>query len=432
MEILVIVLLTILNGVFSMAEIAVVSSRKARLQQWADEGRQGARAALELANAPNRFLSTVQVGITLIGILTGAFGGATIAEGLAEQFRQVPALVPYSDALSFGIVVSIVTYLSLVIGELVPKRLGLHNPEGVALLIAPPMRWLSLIAAPLIRLLGFSTDLILRVLRLKPSTEPPVTEEEIHLLLETGAGAGIFNAVEQAMIAGVFSLDDLRADALMTPRTEIVALDVDDPVDDVRRKIIEHNHSRFPVYKETQDNILGIVHTKDLLKHSLSGQPFDLKSVLRKPLFVPESTPVSKILERFKATGIHEALVIDEYGGAHGLLTLTDILKALVGTLDASEPQVVQREDGSWLVDGLLPIQEFKSRFAVKELLDENEANYQTLAGFVMLHQGRIPAVGDHFEWSGLYFAVVDMDDRRIDKILVKRVELPPDDGAAS
>jgi putative hemolysin len=419
MELLIVFLLIVLNGVFAMSEMAVVSARKARLQQQAEAGSAGAKVALELVASPNRFLSTVQIGITLIGIMSGAFGEATIAQGLKDWIDEVPALAPYRDAIAFVVVVGSLTFLSLVVGELVPKRLALQDAERIAALISRPMNFLSKLTAPVVYVLGRATDLLLRLLRIQASDEPTVTEEEIHILMASGTDAGIFDEAEQAMVAGVFRLDDLRIDAIMTPRTEIIAFEVDDPADEVRHKIAESGFSRYLVYQESVDNALGIVKVSDLLRRSLTDQPFDLRVSLSQPLFVPESTPASKVLQLFKQKGIHTALVIDEYGGTQGLVTMTDVLEAVVGDFDT--PSAVQREDGAWLLDGMMPIDEFKVLFDLKELPYE-ETHYQTLAGFVMAHEGKIPAAGDHFEWNKLYFEVVDMDAKRIDKMLVKEL----------
>ncbi len=427
-QIMLIILLTIANGIFSMSEIAIISARKARLQQWVNEGNAKAQVALELADSPNRLLSTVQIGITLIGILAGVLGGATIAEELSARLIFIPLLAPYSEAIALGIVVLGITYLTLVIGELVPKRIALHNPERIACTMAAPMRMLSRIASPAVHLLSISTDTVLRILGIRPVSEPPVTEEEINILIEQGMKAGTFEEAERDMVEHVFRLGDLRAGALMTPRTEIVWLDIDDPPEETRRKIADSGHSRFPVGQGSLDNILGIVQIKDMLGRNMAGKSPDLKASLRRPLFVPESTHALKVLELFKQSGIHVSLVVDEYGSVQGLVTLKDILEEIVGDIpsveDLEEPLAVQREDGSWLLDGMLLVDDFKEIFSIKEL--PGEGIYQTLGGFVLMHMGRIPAVGNHFEWSGLRFEVVDMDKNRIDKVLVMPARKAP------
>ncbi len=427
-EIIFIILLIIANGVFAMSEIAIVSARKARLQQWVNEGNVKARVALELASSPNRLLSTVQIGITLIGILAGVFGGATIAEKLAVRLGSIPLLAPYSGAIALGIVVLGITYLTLVIGELVPKRLALHNAERIACTVAAPMRVLSRIASPAVHLLSISTDTVLRILGIRPVAEPPVTEEEINILIEQGMKAGAFEEAEKDMVEHVFRLGDLRAGALMTPRTEIFWIDIDDSPEEIRKKIVESDHSRFPVCQGSLDNVLGIVQVKDLLSRNMAGKLTDLKSSLRRPLFVPESTHALKVLELFKQSGIHISLVTDEYGSIQGLVTLNDILEEIVGEIpsieERAEPLAVQREDGSWLLDGMLPAADLKEIFQIKKL--PGEGIYQTLGGFVLMQMGRIPSVGNHFEWGGLRFEVVDMDKNRVDKVLVMPVRKAP------
>lgn len=422
LEILVILLLIILNGVFAMSEMAIVSARKVRLQQWANEGNAKARIALELANAPNHLLSTVQVGITLIGILAGAFGGATIAEKLAALLRQVSVPVSYSEAVSLVIVVLSITYLSLIIGELVPKRVALNNPERIATTIAAPMRTLSVIAAPVVHLLSTSTDVVLRVLGIRPSSEPQVTEEEIKVLIEQGTEAGTFEEAEQDMVQRVFRLGDRRVSGLMTPRLEIVWLDLDDSLEENQHKMTNSVHARFPVCQGGLENVLGTVQVIDLLAPSLAGQPIDLTASLNPPLFVPESMLALKVLELFKQSGTHTALVVDEYGVIQGLVTLNDVLEAIVGDIpsveELADPQVVQREDGSWLVDGMMPVEDFFELFEI-EASPEEQNNYQTLGGFVITHLGRIPVAADHFEWGRLRFEVMDMDGNRVDKVLV-------------
>lgn len=428
-EILFIVLLILLNGLFALSEMAVVSSRKARLQQRANEGDDNARAALELANNPNDLLSTVQVGITLIGILAGAFGGATIAEELALTLHQLPFLAHYADAIALGIVVLVITFFSLIIGELVPKRVALNHPERIAAFVAKPMRMLAILSTPMVRLLGFATDFVLGILRMRVSTEPPVTEEEIKVLMEQGTRAGMFEEAEQDMVERVFSLGERRINTIMTPRTQIAWLDFDDPLEETLLKMTESAHSRFPVKQGTLDNFLGIVHVKDLMLGALAGKPMDLKSALHHPLFVPESMHVLKVLELFKKTGTHIGMVVNEYGDIQGLITLNDVLEAIVGGMpslaESEEPLAVQRSDGSWLMDGMIPVDEFREFMDIADKLPGEESrHYHTLGGFVMSYLGRVPASADRFEWGGLEFEVMDMDGNRVDKILVTPAEL--------
>ncbi|MEH1794562.1 hemolysin family protein [Nostoc sp.] len=422
-EILIILVLIIANGVFSMSEMAIVSARKVRLQQLANQGDAKARVALKLAESPNHFLSTVQVGISLIGILTGAFGGATIASRLAVYVKLVPLLAPYSEPLSFGIVVLLITYFSLIVGELVPKRLALNNPERIASIVAIPMQALAAIASPVVFLLSASTDLILRVLGITASTEPQVTEEEIKILIEQGTEAGTFEEAEQDMVERVFRLGDRPVSYLMTPRPDIVWLDLDDSPEENRQKMVDSAYSRYPVCQAGLDNVLGVIPVTDLLARSFRGEPLDLTVGLRQPVFVPESTRGLKVLELFKQTITHMALVVDEYGVIQGLVTLNDIMSEIVGDVPSTDgqdqPQAVQREDGSWLLDGMLPVEEFLELFGMEQWESEERGSYQTLGGFVITHLGRIPAAADHFEWQSMRIEVMDMDGNRVDKVLV-------------
>ena len=406
-----------------MSELAIVSARKVRLQQLANQGDIKARIALELANAPNQFLASVQIGITLLAILSGAFAESTIARRLIPLLNLVPWLAPYSDALSSVIAILIITYLTLIIGELVPKRLALNYPERIASVVAIPMRMLANIASPVVYLLSASTDLVVRMMGIKPSTEPQVTEEEIRVLIEQGTEAGTFEEAEQDMVERVFRLGDRPVNALMTPRPDIVWLDLEDTAEENRKKMLDSCHSRFPVCQGGLDNVLGIMHVTDLLARSLSGQQLDLTVSLRQPVFVPESTRGLKILEVFKQTGIHLALVVDEYGVIQGLVTLNDIMVEIVGDVPSAgeleEPQAVQREDGSWLLDGMLPVDEFFEIFEIDEIPTDHRGSYQTLGGFVITHLGKIPSAADNFDWEHLRFEVMDMDGNRVDKVLV-------------
>ncbi len=423
-ELVIVILLIIANGVFALSETAFVSARKVRLQQWANEGNVKAAAALELVNSPNRLLSTVQLGITLIGILAGAFGGASIAEAVAVYIGAISWLAPYSAAIALALVVLCITYLSLVIGELVPKRIALNNPERIAMFMVTPMRVLSTIASPFIHLLSISTEGILRLIGLRPSTEPPITEEEINVLLEEGTQIGTFEAAEQDMIERIFRLGDRRVSILMTHRPDIAWLDANDTPQEINQAIRESSFSRFPVCDGSLDNVLGMVHVKDLFQQCMTGQPLDLKAVLQEPVYVLESTSTLKVLELFKQTGTQAALVIQEYGDIEGLITLNDILEAIVGDISSREdidhPQVVEREDGSWLLDGMLPIEELKDILHIRKLPEEASGDYNTVAGFVLLNLGHVPKTGEQFEWDRFRFEVMDMDGRRIDKVLVQ------------
>lgn len=431
-EILLIFLLLLVNGVFAMSEIAVISSRKVRLQQKADDGDSNAKSALDLSNSPNRFLATVQIGITLVGVLAGALGGATLAEKLAAWLARFENIQEYSEGIALAVVVLLTTYFSLVIGELIPKRLGLLNPERVAMAVAKPMRFLSRLAAPVVKVLSVSTDLGLRLLGASPSKEPLVTEEEIRVLMEQGTQVGIFEEAEQDMVEGVFRLGARPIDSIMTPRTEIEWLDLDETNQEILAEIQKSNHSRFPVAQDNLDNVLGVLAAKDFLSKLLNGETFKIPDLLNPPLFVPDSMSTLNVLERVKDAGAHEALVLDEYGGLLGMVTLYDILKAIVGDIPGSgddfEPQAVRREDGSWLLDGLLSIDDVKEALGVDSLPDENRVGFQTLGGFIMSQFGHIPVSGQHFEWGTMRFEVLDMDGRRVDKVLVSIIPPSPED----
>jgi magnesium and cobalt exporter, CNNM family len=426
LETLVIFLLIAANGLLAMSEIAIVAARKARLQQSANSGDAGARTALELSAHPNRFLATVQIGITLVGILAGAFGGATLAHDIERLAAAVPTLAPYAGIIGVGVVVVGVTFFSLVLGELVPKRIALVHAERIASIVAAPMRLLSSLAYPLVRLLGVSTDTVLRIFRVKPSLEPHVTPEEIKILVEQGTALGVFEESEQDMIEGVLRLDERNIGAFMTPRTQMVWIDVGDSPETLRAKIANSRHSRFPVILGSFDNVLGFVSAKDVLNQSLSSQPINIRQALGPPLFVPETASALKVLDLFKREGAHFALVTDEYGGIQGMVTDWDILEAIVGELpsrgEPHEPEVTVRDDGSWLVDGLLNIDRLEEILEMDTTPEEESGRYHTVSGFVMTRLGGIPAVGQHFEWKGFRFEVMDMDGRRVDKVLISRV----------
>lgn len=419
---IVIAILIVVNGILAMAETALLSARKARLQNEKNKGNESAGIALKLTENPNQFLSVIQIGITSIDLFIGALTGATLGVWIDGQLEQFPALQNYSELIGLLVGVLPVTYLSLVLGELVPKRLALRDPEGVSSFVARPMMLFSRIFSPFVRFLSFSTESMLRLLGVKVSEEPPVTEEEIQLLIDQGTEAGVFEEAEHDMVEGVFSLGDQRVYSLMTPRTDVVYLDINDSVEEIRQKIGESDYSRFPVRQGTLDTILGIVKARDLLVKSLSGEEIRLKDTLKPAFFIPETMFASRALEVFKEKGTQILLVIDEFGGLQGLITINDILEEIVGQMEHEEPQATQRQDGSWLLDGMLEVDEFKDIFKVQALPHEDE--YETLSGFVMVSLGRVPQAADHFEWHGLRFEVIDMDGRRVDKVLV--TTLPP------
>ncbi len=416
-EIALILILILINAVLSMSEAALVASRKARLQQQASEGNKSSALALKLIEDPNIFLSAIQIGITLIGVLNGAVGGATISEWLAVALQDVPYLGEFSEEVALGLVVVVITILTIWLGELVPKRLGLTSPEKIAQTVAGPTLFLSKVFSPLIKLMSGATNFALRAIGVNPSSEPPVTEEEIHLLISQGKQAGVFQEAEQEMVEGVFSLGDSRVYSLMTPRTEVVWLDISDTIEEIRAKIADCPYSRFPVRQDSLETILGIVKSRDLLIASLSGKEFDLKSLLKPAFFIPETMFASRALELFKEKNTELLLVVDEFGGLQGLLTINDILEEIVGAMEFEEPQATQRQDGSWLLDGMLEVDEFKELFNFKVLPHEDE--YETLSGFTMTQLGRVPQPADNFEWNGYRFEVMDMDGRRVDKLLV-------------
>lgn len=421
-DLLIIALLLFLNGILAMSETALLSVRKARLQHRVNEGDPRAQTALQLIEHPNRFLSTIQIGITLINVLFGAIGGAAVATFLGGLISKVSVLEPYSEAISLFFVVIVITYFSIVFGELVPKRIAIQNAERVASVVAGPMLLISKIVSPFVHVLSGSTDLLLRLLGVKQSTEPLVTEEELLVQLAQGTQAGVFEESEQDMVEGVFSLSDQRVNALMTPRNEIIWLDVNDTAAEIRRKVEESPFSRFPVGDDSLDNLVGIVKAKDLLLADLKNGK-QLKEIARPPLYVPETAFGSRALEILKEAKREMVLVVDEFGVVQGLLTLADILEEIVGAFEG-EPQATQRQDGSWLLDGMLQNDEFKEIFNLRRLPDEEE--YETLGGFVMLHMGRIPQAADLFEWNSLRFEVMDMDGKRVDKILVSTIPAKP------
>jgi putative hemolysin len=427
-EILILILLILINGLFSLSEMAVVSARKVRLQQRAEEGNKAARTALNLAAQPTRFLSTVQIGITLIGILSGAFGGATIAETLEAAFAQNPALAPYSGALAVGIVVTVITYFSLVIGELVPKRLALNNAERIATIIAPIMQFVSTIARPFVSLLSVSTELVVRLLGIKPASEPTITEEEVKILIEQGRESGVFEDVEQEIVERVFRLSDRTVNSLMTHRSEMVWLDVEDPLEVNIQKILSSGHTNFVVCKGDFDHVIGILRAKDLLREYAAGRPVSIPGSLPMPPFVPEGVNALEVVARLRHDKSPVALVVDEYGTIDGMVTLTDVLEAIVGDIpaldDKGEPAARQREDGSWLLDGMMSVDELQMLLDLDELPEE-AADYDTVGGLFMAQLGRVPATGDTFEWNDLRFEVVDMDGHRVDKVLVSPTKPP-------
>jgi putative hemolysin len=416
-ELIIILAIILVHAVFVLSEMSVASARKARLQQRINNGDRRANTVLQLIESPNLFLSTVQIGITLVAVLVGAVAGARLIAPMHGLLTTIPALSQYADSLSLPLVVIGITFVSIVLGELVPKRIALHNPEQIAGLLAGPMAFVSMVFKPFVWVLGKITDFILKLLGIQPGTEPPVTEEEIQLLIDQGTQAGVFEEAEHDMVEGVFSLADQRVYSLMIPRPDIVWLDISDSIEEIRQKLEQSNFSRFPVRQGSLDAIVGIVKARDLLVQSLNNEPIILKNLLKPAFFVPETMFASRALEVLKEKGTDMLLVIDEFGALQGLLTINDILEEIVGEMEIEEPQATQRQDGSWLLDGMLEVDEFKEIFHLPVLPHEDE--YETLSGFVMVSLGRVPQPTDRFEWHGLNFEVMDMDGRRVDKVLV-------------
>ena len=423
LEITIIFLLLIANGVFAMAEIAVVSSKKARLRRLADQGNGKARIALELAESPNRFLSTVQIGITLVGIFAGAFGGATLAAKLAGPIAQISLLEPYADKIAFGIVVAVITYFSLVMGELVPKRFGLSNPEGIAMMVARPMNWLSKFAGPVVSFLSVSTEGLLRLLGFKPEKEVAVSEEEVRVMMQEGVRAGSFNKVESQIVHSALELDQLPVREIMTPRPKVIWLNQDDPHDLIWHKIVVSNHSHFPVYQGNRDHIVGTVSVKAIYANLAAGVNVKLKDLMIPPLIVPESQMVLQLVETFKQSGKHIALVTDEFGSIVGLVTLNDVMEAVVGEFPSqgqrAKPEAKKREDGSWLIDAMIDLPAVERALPGFKFGGDAYNEYQTLAGFMVKTLGHVPKEGETFETQGYVFEVLDMDRHRVDKVLV-------------
>ncbi len=424
-ELFIIFLLLLANGVFAMAEIAVVSARKTRLRMLAEGGSLPARAALALAEQPDRFLSAVQIGITMVGVLSAAFAGTTLTTKLAGVIGSVPALAPYADRLAFFLVVALLTFFSLIIGELVPKRIALGDPEGRAMLVARPMTGLTRVAAPFVWLLTITTSLVLRILGLRRTVEAPPSEEEIAHLIEQGTTAGVFHRAERAMVEGVLRLDERPVTTIMTRRTRIVWLNVADADEVNWRKIVASGHSHFPVYEGTRDNVIGMVAVKALWANSAIGLPNNIRHHLTAPLLVPATITAVQLLESFKKSGKHLALVTDEFGSIQGLVTLIDVMEAIVGDLpepgDRHAPDAVQRDDGSWLVDGIMSIPELHRRFGLAALPGEEDGDFETLGGFVTDRLAHIPKAGESFLCQGWKFEVADMDRHRVDKVLLTR-----------
>jgi len=429
MEILLILCLILANGFFSLAEMAIVASRKARLRHEAEQGRKSYALALATAENPSRFLSTIQVVITLIGTLTGAIGGATVAKSLENVLLELKALKGIAEPLSLGIVVVLTTFVSVVLGELVPKTLALSRPERIASLVIRPLRGFALVFSPLARFLSAVTDLVVGLFGIHAEPEPSVTEDEVKVLIAQGTEAGVFEDREREMVEGVLALDDRRVTSLMTPRTEIQWIDLKDGIESARAKVLENSrYAYLPVVEGRPDEVIGMLPVKDALAALVSGDFKDIRGLLKKPVIIPETTSALKAFAAIKESGVKTALLLDEYGGVAGLITLVDLIESVVGDIPLTgaddEPQMTQRSDGSWLVDGALPIDSFAETIGIEGLPDEGD--YETVAGLVLNVMGIIPRPGDRCVWQDCEIEVVDMDGNRIDKVIVAKRQAEP------
>ena len=434
MEILLLIALILLNGVFAMSEIALVAARRSRLAKLAEDGDSAADVAIQLHDDPTRFLSTIQIGITSIGILNGIVGEAVLAGPFALWLERQGLDPEISRLVATALVVVVITYVSIVVGELVPKRIGQFNPEGIARLVARPMRLLALLTQPFVRLLSFSTNALLKLLGQRPQAGQSVTEEEIHAMLEEGSEAGVIEQQEHVMVRNVFRLDDRQITSLMIPRADIIYLDVERPMDENLRWIAESDHSRFPVCRGGLHDILGIVNAKQLLHQKLKGDRTDLAAQLQPAVFVPETLNGMDLLSHFRASGTQMVLIVDEYGELLGMVTLQDVLEAVTGEFtprNQEDAWAVQREDGSWLLDGLIPIPELKDRLELREVPEEDKGRYQTLSGLMMWLLERLPMTGDSATLEGWRLEVVDLDGKRVDKVLASRLPEPGEAGPA-
>ena len=428
MEILILILLIILSGVCSMTEIALVTARRAKLAKLAEEGDMAAKVAISLGEEPTRFLSTIQIGLTSTSILIGVMSESALAPPLAAWLRELGVTQRFSEVAATTFVVAIITYIAIVVCELVPKRIAQLNPEGIARRVARPVHALSIITRPIVRLLSSSTTLLLRLLGLRDEKSPGVTEEEIHALLEEGSESGVIEKNEHAMVRNVFRLDDRQIGSLMVPRSDIVWLDTERPLEENLARMAESEHSRFPVCRGGLEEILGIISCKQLFNQTLKGGQPDIASQLQSPVYVPETLTGMELLEQFRASGSHMAFVIDEYGEVQGLVSLQDVMEAVTGEFRPDRQEdawAVQREDGSWLLDGLIPLVELKDLLELREVPEEDKGRYHTLSGMIMWLLGRLPRTGDVISWEAWRLEVVDLDGKRIDKVLASLLPEP-------
>lgn len=423
MELLIIIALATLNGLFAMSELAVVSATTAKLRDEANTGDPAAQAALKLAESPNRFLSTVQIGISLIGIAAGAFGGSAIVQDVATFIRNnISALEGIADQLAFALIIGLITYLQLIVGELVPKRIALTNPEEIAIRVAQPMRWLSILAAPLVAFLSASTSFVVGLLGISTEDERKFTDREVVSMIREGIRVGAFETAEQEMVAGALELDDLPVRAIATPRPEIVWLDISDDAQTVSAKLQNRTYSAYPVCDGKIDDVLGIVRAKDLLTHALASDGLDLQPIMRPALFVPESVQALNVLDRFKQSAVHLALLVGEYGGIQGIVTLNDIVEEVFGDVDREKPYIKHEADGGWLMDGQTPLDELQRVLSGLSLPDDERGRYHTLGGFLLARFGDIPAAGTSQDWMSYRFTIQRMDGKRVASVRVTEI----------
>lgn len=432
-QVILLFVLIIINGLFSMTEMAVVSSRRARLQFYLEGGDKRAKTVLDLLDSPNDFFSTIQIAISLIGVITGAVGAQTFSHYLVGILVRVSWLKGIAQPLSVLLISILITYFSLVIGELIPKRIATNDPEKIAMVMCGPIKVLATIFRPLVRVLSFSTEAGLKIIGVTENEDSSVSEDEIKVMIEQGKQDGVFEENEQDIVESVFRMSDRTVDALMTPRTELPWIDLEEPLEESLKEIAESTYHYFPLVRGNPDDVIGVLSSKALLDAYIQGEPLDLEKIAEPPLFVPESKPALSLLDDLKESDSNSAVVLDEYGGFSGMITPYDILNELVGDVanigdePNDEDDILVRDDGSWSFDGMLDIEEFKETIGVRELPEEDRVGYQTLAGFILSYLGSIPSVGENFDWNGFHFEIVDMDGLRIDRVFVSRIESEPD-----
>lgn len=428
-QVFLLIILVIINGLFSMTEMAVVSLRKARLQKLAEDGDSKARTAIELSENPNAFFSTIQIVISLVGVVMGAFGAQSFSDDFARLLKKVDFLAPAADTISLLLISLIITYFSLVIGELIPKRIATSNPEKISMAMGGFMKGLSKVFRPIVSLLSASTEFGLKLMGIQEQDETPVSEDEVKVMIEQGKQVGVFEENEQDIVESVFRMSDDTVDALMTPRTELTWIDLEEPLEESLKEILDSEYSYYPLVRGNPDNIVGVITAKNLLDAYIRKDEIDLEALAETPLYVPESKPALNLLDDLKESNKNFAIILDEYGGFSGMITPFEILEELVGNVASTgnnpEDDIMVRSDGSWSFDGQLDIDEFKDELNIRELPDENRVGYQTLGGFILSQIGSIPSIGDCFDWDKYHFEIVDMDGRRIDRVFVSLLEKP-------